>query len=99
MADDHFNTLINVLRDRDIAFDRNALEAAYNDPESQEVIQEWIKEYLTPETLLTKDEAASYGSPSIHKQIYIYANCLIADIPSWLKAVKQTGSQHKIYRW
>ena len=58
MADELFTTLLNVLRDRDIAVDRNALEAAYNDPESQEIIQEWISEYLTPETLLTKDELA-----------------------------------------
>lgn len=57
MADEPFNTLLSVLRDRDIQYDRNALEAAYNDPESQTAIQEWIQEYLTPETLLTKDEA------------------------------------------
>lgn len=57
MAEDSFDTLVAILRDRDISYDRDALKAAYNDPEHQPTIREWIQEYLTPETLLTKDEA------------------------------------------
>lgn len=57
MVDNSLDILLTVLRDRDISYDRNALETAYNDPESQAAIQKWIQEYLTPETLLTKDEA------------------------------------------
>jgi hypothetical protein len=51
------DTLIQVLRDRDIPYDRTALEVSYKDGETGPVIQDWIREYLTPETLLTKDEA------------------------------------------
>ena len=57
MADDLFNGLTKILRDRDIPFDRDAIKFALNDPESQTAVREWMKEYLAPETLLTKDEA------------------------------------------
>jgi hypothetical protein len=57
MAEDPFNTLIGILRDRDVPYDRDALKSACNDPENQTAIREWIQEYLSPETLLTKDEA------------------------------------------
>lgn len=49
---------MTILRDRDIPYDRDAIKAAFNDPDSQTAIQAWIQEHLTPETLLTRDEAA-----------------------------------------
>jgi hypothetical protein len=58
MAEDSYQTFLSVLRDRDIPYDRDAIKAAFNDPDSQTAIQAWIEEYLTPETLLTRDEAA-----------------------------------------
>jgi hypothetical protein len=58
MADDLFNVLTKMLRDRDIPFDRDAISSALSDAESQTAIREWMEEYLAPETLLTKDEAA-----------------------------------------
>lgn len=58
MAEDSYQTFLTILRDRDIPYDRDAIKAAFNEPESQTAIQEWMQEYLTPETLLTRDEAA-----------------------------------------
>ena len=60
MGNHSFDYLLEVLRDRDISYDRETLQAAFNDPESQTAIQDWIDEYLSPETLLTKEEAALY---------------------------------------
>jgi len=61
MADDLYQKFSSILRDRDIPYDRDAIKAAFNDPDSRPTIQAWIEEYLTPETLLTRDEAALYG--------------------------------------
>lgn len=58
MANTLFDDLTKILRDRDIPFDRDAIKSALKDPESQTAIREWMEEYLAPETLLTKDEAA-----------------------------------------
>lgn len=58
MAEDSYQTLLSILRDRDVPHDRDAIKAAFNDPDNQTTIQTWIQEYLTPETLLTRDEAA-----------------------------------------
>jgi hypothetical protein len=49
---------VKVLRDHDIPYNRDAIKAALADPENQTAVQAWIEEYLSPETLLTKDEAA-----------------------------------------
>lgn len=58
MADALTSALIRVLRDHDIPYDRDAIKAALADPESQTAAKAYIEEYLSPETLLTKDEAA-----------------------------------------
>lgn len=57
MADDIFNTLVRVLREHDVPYDREALKSACADPQNHTAIEEWVHEYLSPETLLTKDEA------------------------------------------
>ena len=57
MAEESYQTLLTILRDRDVPYDRDAIKAAFNDPESQTAMQAWMQEYLTPETLLTRDEA------------------------------------------
>jgi len=57
MADGPFHMLVGILRDHDLPCDRDAIKAALADPESQTAIQAWIHEYLSQETLLTKDEA------------------------------------------
>jgi hypothetical protein len=49
------DTLVDCLRDHDITADRDDLEK-YFDGEHAVAIEEWIKEYLGEETLLTKDE-------------------------------------------
>ncbi|TVY30784.1 hypothetical protein LHYA1_G000367 [Lachnellula hyalina] len=64
MANILFDDLTKILCDRDIPFDRDAIRSALNDPESQTAIREWMEEYLAPETLLTKDEAALYATLS-----------------------------------
>ena len=61
MADASFNYLIEILRDHDIPYDREALKAAFNDPKSQTAVLDWVAEYLSPETILTKEEAALYA--------------------------------------
>lgn len=58
MSDPSLSALLMVLRDRDVPYDRDALKSAFEDPESQTAIQAWMEEYLGPETLLTKEEAA-----------------------------------------
>jgi hypothetical protein len=58
MAETSFNSLVEILRDHDIPFDCDALKSALDDPENQTTVQAWMQEYLSPETLLTKDEAA-----------------------------------------
>jgi hypothetical protein len=57
MAEDLFDVLVGILRNRDVPYDCDALKSACNNPESQTAIRDWIEEYLSPETLLTKDEA------------------------------------------
>jgi hypothetical protein len=58
MSNDLYQKFLSILRDRDVPYDRDAIKAAFNDPDSEAAIQAWIEEYLTPETLLTRDEAA-----------------------------------------
>lgn len=55
---DSLASLVDILQERDITYDRDALKAAIEDPESESAVRAWIDEYLTPETLLTKEEAA-----------------------------------------
>lgn len=78
MAYNLFEDLVNILRDRDVPYDRDALKSACKDLESQTAIREWMEEYLTPETLLTKDEVAVYVSFYLRKWLaliyYRYAN-------------------------
>jgi hypothetical protein len=57
MAETPMDTLLKALRDRDIQYDRDAIKSAFADRDSKIAIQEWIEEYLSPETLLTKDES------------------------------------------
>lgn len=57
MADDSLNTLLEILRDRDVPYNRDAIKSAFDSPESQTAILTWMQEYLSPATLLTKEEA------------------------------------------
>ena len=57
MADNSLNSLLEILRDRDIPYSRDAIKAAFEDPESRAAVQAWMQEYLSPDTLLTRDEA------------------------------------------
>lgn len=57
MAEDALQILVKALRDHDLPCDREAIKSAFADPESKTTIQAWVEEYLSPETLLTKDEA------------------------------------------
>ncbi|KAH7416882.1 hypothetical protein BKA64DRAFT_691421 [Cadophora sp. MPI-SDFR-AT-0126] len=62
MAEDSLQVLVKALRDRDLPFDREAIKSAFADPETQTAVQAWVEEYLSPETLLTKDEANLYAA-------------------------------------
>lgn len=57
MAESSLESLLNVLRDRDIVFDRNAIASAFANVDDSEAIQGWMELYLRPDTLLTKEEA------------------------------------------
>jgi hypothetical protein len=63
MADNSFESLVAILRDHDVPFDRDALKSAFDDPASQTAIEEWMREYTSSETLLSKDEATLYAFP------------------------------------
>ena len=65
MPADPLNILVGILQDRGVQYNHDALKAAYDDPASQPTIQAWIAEYLTPETLLTKEEAALCVFPAV----------------------------------
>ncbi|TAQ87728.1 hypothetical protein B7494_g3962 [Chlorociboria aeruginascens] len=62
MGNISFESLLDILRSRDIPFDRDALQTAFEDPDSQTAIQEWVQEFLSEDTLLTKEEAALYAA-------------------------------------
>ncbi|CZT53298.1 uncharacterized protein RSE6_14783 [Rhynchosporium secalis] len=61
MAEEYMQLFVKALRDHDLPCDREALKSAFADPETQTAIQAWVDEYLSPETLLTKDEANLYA--------------------------------------
>ncbi|KAH6668824.1 hypothetical protein B0J14DRAFT_151280 [Halenospora varia] len=61
MADDLLNDIVRILRERDVPYDRDALKSALNDLEGLTAIQQWKEEYLSSDTLLTKEEAAQYA--------------------------------------
>ncbi|PVH81258.1 hypothetical protein DL98DRAFT_490263 [Cadophora sp. DSE1049] len=61
MAEDSLQVLVKALRDHDLPCDREAIKSAFADPESKTAIQAWVDEYLSPETLLTRDEANLYA--------------------------------------
>ncbi|TQS34091.1 hypothetical protein Golomagni_05540 [Golovinomyces magnicellulatus] len=56
MAEATLKNVTRILREREISFDHDLLKTALKDAKSRSKIQEWVDEYLSPETLLTKDE-------------------------------------------
>jgi hypothetical protein len=58
MADNSFESLVKILHDHGVSFDYDSIKSAFDDPESQTAIRAWMNEYLSPETLLSEDEAA-----------------------------------------
>ena len=63
MAEDSFNFLVHVLRNHDVPYDRDAIKSLFDDANNQATAQAWMQKHLSPETLLTKDEAALYAFP------------------------------------
>jgi hypothetical protein len=57
MADSSANALFEILRERDVPYNRDEIKSAFDKPEEQTAIRAWMDEYLSPETLLTKEEA------------------------------------------
>ncbi|CCU81679.1 hypothetical protein BGHDH14_bgh04668 [Blumeria hordei DH14] len=60
MSTQTLRTIERALRDRDIEFDYEALKSAMSDTDTKMAIQEWVEEYITPETLLNKEEENMY---------------------------------------
>jgi hypothetical protein len=58
MSNPSLNYLLEILRDHDVSYNRDAIKTAFEDPENQAAIQAWMDEYLGSETLLTREEAA-----------------------------------------
>ncbi|KAF3769449.1 hypothetical protein M406DRAFT_343702 [Cryphonectria parasitica EP155] len=52
--------LLNIIRTYDVPVDPAALSSALEDEGQRELLFEWVKSHLTPDTLLTKDELNSY---------------------------------------
>jgi hypothetical protein len=50
------SNILSILEERDIALGRDDVAWAFERPETKESLTAWVNEYLTPETLLTKDE-------------------------------------------
>lgn len=59
MGEKLLDSLQEVLKRYDVPFDPDA----FTDPAAQAEIQSFVDEYLGPETLLTKEEAALYVFP------------------------------------
>lgn len=57
MVEHSANSLIEILRERDVPYNRDEIKAVFEDPEQQTAIRAWMDEYLSPETLLTREEA------------------------------------------
>lgn len=57
MADYPLDALLDILRDRDVPHNRDAIKSAFYSPDTRAAIQTWMDEYLSPMTLLTKEEA------------------------------------------
>lgn len=55
MAQTEQQTLIRVLKDRQITLD-DGVSKAFNDNATNHELTSWVQEYLQPETLLTRDE-------------------------------------------
>lgn len=52
----YLNTLVKILRERDIPYNRDEIKSICDDSEHQANIRALVDEYLSPETLLTKEE-------------------------------------------
>ncbi len=53
---DPLEHLLLVLRERDIPLSRDDVQWAFDAPNTKETVEEWVKEYLGVDTLLSKDE-------------------------------------------
>lgn len=53
---DPLEHLLLVLRVRDIPLSRDDVQWAFDARNTKEKVEEWVKEYLGPDTLLSKDE-------------------------------------------
>ena len=56
MADDAFETLVEILQSHAVPCDQDVLKAAFDS--GSQAIKAWMEEYTAPQTLLTKEEAA-----------------------------------------
>lgn len=54
--------MLDVLVRRQIAFQKADVERAFERPQCQETIIEWMRDYLQPETLLSAEELELYGA-------------------------------------
>lgn len=57
MADASLHALLDLLRERDVPYNREEFRSAYESPEGRA----WLDEHISPETLLTKEEATLYA--------------------------------------
>jgi len=52
--------LLNVLEERDIPLTHDDIAWAFESPRTQQQITQWVHQYLSPATLLTKEELHLY---------------------------------------
>lgn len=61
MSQAELEHLLRVLGDRDTDLSGDDVAWAFESPETKEDISEWVREYLSPATLLTREELHLYG--------------------------------------
>lgn len=53
--------LLDTLRERNIDLGPDDVTWAFESPETRDGAQDWVREYLTPATLLSKEELVLYA--------------------------------------
>lgn len=57
MASVTVNDLLRLLQDRGLTLERDDVQWAFESPHDKEELNAWLKEYSSPATLLSLDEA------------------------------------------
>lgn len=76
LSTDPTNTVLSILKDRNIRASRDDIESALNDATHPENVK-WVEEHLSPDTLLSQEELALYGRYTV---IQFIASCWLIPV-------------------